>query len=244
MLQIRFKDTTGIISIGEFSGNSILLEDREYSLNEIDVLPPTQPSKIVCVGLNYADHAAETAREPPSRPSLFLKPPNTLAGHEEIISLLPNIKRIDFEAELGVIIGKRCRNVSLNKAMDVVAGYTCVNDLSNRDDQRKEQNWVRGKAFDKSAPMGPVMASPDSLPEDARIILRSNGITKQDSSVDDMIFSVPELIAEITRYMTLETGDVISTGTPAGVGPIEDQDVVEVEIQGIGKLTNKFIKKK
>ncbi len=243
MLRIRFKDETGGIHLGEFADGKILLEERELSINEVEILPPTQPSKIVCVGLNYADHAAETGREPPSRPSLFLKAPNSLAGHGETITLLPGVERIDHEAELGVIIGKRCRMVSLDKAMDVVAGYTCVNDLSNRDDQRKEQNWVRGKAFDKSAPMGSVIALPEKVPEDARITLRSNGRTMQDSSIDNMIFSVPELIVEITKYMTLEPGDVISTGTPAGVGPIHHQDVVEVEIQGIGTLTNKFIKK-
>lgn len=242
MLFIRFRGRKGDIHLGEFRDGNILLEDSEFSINEVEILPPTLPSKIICVGLNYADHAAETGREPPSRPSLFLKAPNSLAGHRETITLLQGIERIDYEAELGVIIGKRCRIVTPDDAMDVVAGYTCVNDLSNRDDQRKEQNWIRGKAFDKSAPMGPVIALPEMVPDDARITLRSNGVTKQISTINNMIFSVADLIAEITRYMTLEPGDVISTGTPAGVGPIHHQDIVEVEIQGIGTLSNEFIR--
>jgi 2-keto-4-pentenoate hydratase/2-oxohepta-3-ene-1,7-dioic acid hydratase in catechol pathway len=120
--------------------------------------------------------------------------------------------------------------------MDVVAGYTCVNDISNRDDQRREQNWVRGKAFDNACPIGPLVATPEHVPEDASIELRLNGETKQSSSREHLIFSVPELIAEITSYMTLEPGDVIATGTPEGVGPMEDGDEVEVEIEGIGTL--------
>jgi 2-keto-4-pentenoate hydratase/2-oxohepta-3-ene-1,7-dioic acid hydratase in catechol pathway len=145
-------------------------------------------------------------------------------------------ERIDYEAELGVVIGEQCRNVSQPNAQDVIAGYTCVNDLSNRDDQAIEQNWVRGKAFDNAAPIGPLIATPEHVPEDATIESRVNGELKQSSSRDQFIFSVPELIEEITTYMTLEPGDVISTGTPAGVGPLADGDEVEIEIEGIGTL--------
>ncbi len=242
MLWIRFKDPAGCVQIGEIRAGDVFLEDHRYSFEEVEILPPTNPTKIVCVGLNYADHAEETGREPPSRPSLFLKPPNTVAAHNETITLLPNIERIDHEAELGVVIGKRCRNVLEEDAISVVKGYTCVNDLSNRDDQRKEQNWVRGKAFDKSAPIGPFIASPDTVPTDAKIQLRNNGKTMQNSSIDMMIFNISELIAEITAYMTLEPGDIISTGTPAGVGPIDHGDIVEIEIEGIGILKNKYKK--
>lgn len=122
--------------------------------------------------------------------------------------------------------------------MDVVAGYTCVNDLSNREDQRKEKNWVRGKAFDNAAPMGPVMATPDEVPENPRVRLHHNGEVKQDATIADLIFPIPELIAEITELVTLEANDVIATGTPAGVGPMADGDTVEVEVEGVGTLRN------
>lgn len=151
---------------------------------------------------------------------------------------LPENRYIEHEAELAVVIGEQCRNVSEDGAKEVIAGYTCFNDLSNRDDQDKEQNWVRGKAFDNAAPMGPVLATPEEVPDDARIQLRVDGETRQDSTLDHLIFSIPELIAEITQYMTLEPGDVIATGTPEGVGPLDDGNRVEVEIEGIGTLSH------
>lgn len=194
------------------------------------------PSKIVCIGLNYADHAEEEGMELPDRPMLFLKPPNTVAGHGDTITLPAGKETVEFEAEFGVVIGEQCRNVPENEAMDVVEGFTCINDVSNRDDQRQEQNWIRGKAFDGAAPIGPVVATPDEVPDDARIELRLNDETRQESTIDEFIFSVPELIAEITAYMTLDPGDVISTGTTAGVGALSDGDHVEVEVEGIGTL--------
>ncbi len=243
MMQIRFRTPDGNTCTGECHNRKIRSQNVTYSLEEVEILPPTEPSKIICVGLNYVDHIEETGKEVPTRPSLFIKPPNTIAAHGETIDLLPGIERIDYEAELGVVIGKRCKHVHRKDALDVVLGYTCVNDLSNRDDQRKEQNWVRGKAFDKAAPMGPAIASPEDLAEDARILLRLDGKIMQESSIDKMIFDIPTLIEEITMYMTLEKGDVISTGTPAGVGPIQDGNIVEVEIEGIGVLSNKFKKR-
>ncbi len=148
---------------------------------------------------------------------LFLKGPNTLAAHGDTITLPAGKERVDHEAELAVVIGEQCRNVPADEAEDVIAGYTCLNDVSNRDDQREEQNWIRGKAFDGAAPIGPVLATPDELPEDAAISLRVNGDVRQESTIDLMYFSVPELIEEITTYVTLEAGDVIATGTPEGV---------------------------
>ena len=156
--------------------------------------------------------------------------------HTETQSHSQKKKSVDYEAELGVVIGEQCRNVAPEDAMDVVAWFTCMNDISNRDDQEIEQNWIRGKAFDNSAPLGPVLATPDEVPADASIELRVNGETKQDSSRSDFIFTIPELVAEITTYMTLEAGDVISTGTPEGVGPLSDGDRVEVDIEGIRTL--------
>ncbi|MDY7083180.1 MAG: fumarylacetoacetate hydrolase family protein, partial [Halobacteria archaeon] len=206
----------------EFGG-----ERYDVGDNEVEILPPSNPTKIVCIGLNYADHAEETGSEVPDRPLLFLKPPNAVAGHGDTVTLPAGKERVDYEAELGVVIDSQCRNVSREGAMDVVKGFTCINDISNRDDQREEQNWVRGKAFDNAAPFGPVVAEPQHVPEDASIEMRVNGEVKQESSRDEFIFSVPELIEE---------GDVISTGTPAGVGPLEDGDKVEVEVEGVGTL--------
>lgn len=233
---IRFRDPAGMVRRGRLVGNEIRFGDLRYAMDAVDVLAPCEPTKIVCVGLNYADHAAERGKDIPDRPLLFLKPPNTVASHGSTVTLPAGKQRVDWEAELAVIIGQQCRDVSIEEAMDVVEGYTCLNDISNRDDQDREQNWVRGKAFDNAAPMGPVIATPDEVPEDATIELRINGETKQQSTVDQFFFSVPELIAEITSYLTLEPGDVISTGTPAGVGPLSDGDHVEVEIAGIGTL--------
>ena len=236
MRTVRFRDPAGSIRHGHWTTAGIEFGTTTYQEAEVDILPPTTPSKIVCIGLNYADHAEEAGMEIPDRPMLFLKPPNTLAGHGDTVTLPAEKDRVDYEAELGVVIADQCRNVPEEDAMDVVAGFTCVNDISNRDDQQVEQNWVRGKAFDNAAPVGPVVVPPADVPEDATIELRVNGERKQQSSRSQLIFSVPELIAEITTYMTLEPGDIIPTGTPHGVGPLSSQDDVEVEIEGIGTL--------
>lgn len=248
MHRIRFRTPDGEIRTGEWvedyvTANAgpygrIAIPDESFPPEDIEILAPTDPSKIVCIGLNYEDHAEEQNSDVPERPMLFLKGPNAVAHHGQTIELLPDKERIDHEAELGVVIGTECRNVRPEAAMDVVAGFTCVNDISNRDDQRREQNWVRGKAFDGAAPMGPVLATPDEVPDDATIELRVNGELRQQSTRENLLFSIPELIAEITAYLTLEPGDVIATGTPAGVGPLVDGDMVEVEIEGIGTLSH------
>ncbi|WP_318569689.1 fumarylacetoacetate hydrolase family protein [Salinigranum marinum] len=236
MRHVRFTDPAGAVRTGEWLDDGVAFAGDEYGLDEVDLLPPCEPTKLVCIGRNYADHAAEMDNAVPDRPLLFLKPPNTLASHGSTVTLPAGKDRIDHEAELGVVVGSQARNVSTDEAMDHVAGFTCVNDLSNRDDQRQEQNWVRGKAFDGAAPIGPVLAAPEDVPDDARVQARVNGETRQDGSRAHLIFSVPELVAEITSYLTLEPGDVISTGTPAGVGPLADGDHVEIEIDGVGTL--------
>ncbi|WP_248898167.1 fumarylacetoacetate hydrolase family protein [Haloplanus halobius] len=241
MRKVRFKDPAGMVRTGEWLDGTIAFGNGTYDPDEVDILPPTEPSKIVCVGLNYSDHAAETDSDIPDRPLLFLKPPNTVAGHGDTITLPKGKERIDYECELGVVISRQCRNVQADQAMDVVAGYTCLNDLSNRKDQEKEQNWVRGKAFDNAAPMGPVVASPEHVPDDADIELRVNGETRQHSSIDNLIFSIPELIEEITSLITLEPGDVIATGTPSGIGALSDGDRVEIRIEGVGTLEHDVI---
>lgn len=238
MKYVRFRDPAGSIRRGELHGDVVRFGGERYAFDgeEIDVLPPSEPSKIVCIGRNYADHAAEMDADVPERPLLFFKPPNTLVGHGDEVTLPAGKARIDFEAELGVVIGRQCKAVTESDAMDCVAGFTCVNDLSNRDDQREEQNWVRGKAFDGAAPIGPVLATPDEVPDDAFVRSRVNGERKQDGSRSQLIFPIPELIAEITQYLTLEPGDVIATGTPEGVGPLADGDRVEIEVEGVGTL--------
>lgn len=241
MRKVRFRDPAGSVRTGEWTDNEIHFGGRTFDPAAVDVLPPTNPSKIVCVGLNYSDHAEETDSDIPDRPLLFLKPPNALSAHGSTVDLPEDKDRIDHEAELGVVIGEQCRNVPADRADEVVAGYTCVNDLSNRDDQRQEQNWVRGKAFDNSAPVGPVVASPEHVPDDAEISLSVNGEQKQHSSIGNMIFGVDELIAEITELVTLEAGDIIATGTPAGVSPLEDGDTVAVEIEGVGRLEHDVV---
>ena len=249
MRQIRFRDSDGDARYGELSDDDTIHADPKrdgrvtdavetFDIDDVDVLPPCDPSKIVCVGLNYADHAEEQGMEVPDRPLLFLKTPNTVASHGAEIELLPGKDELEHEAELGIVIGERCRNVDAADAEDVIAGFTCVNDVSNRDDQRVETNWVRGKSFDNAAPIGPVIASPEDVPEDAAVRCRVNGELKQDSSRSQFIFTIPELIEEITAYMTLEEGDVISTGTPEGVGPLADGDTVEIEVEGVGTLRN------
>jgi 2-keto-4-pentenoate hydratase/2-oxohepta-3-ene-1,7-dioic acid hydratase in catechol pathway len=252
MKRVRFRDSAGNVRGGRWTVEDgepvvtaaagpygrIAFGDEAYSPEEVDVLPPCEPTKIVCTGLNYRDHAEETGRDIPDRPMLFLKPPNTVTSHNTTVSLLGNVQRLDFEAELAVVIGEQCKNVAESDAEDVIAGFTCLNDVSNRDDQREEQNWVRGKAFDNACPIGPLVATPEHVPEDAAIEARVNGEVRQSSARDQLIFSVPELVAEITRYMTLEPGDVIATGTPAGVGPLSDGDRVEIEIEGVGTLAH------
>jgi len=250
MKRVRFRDPAGTVRTGEWidedgtaaddqiagSGGQIAFADRTYDPSEVDILAPCDPSKIVCIGRNYARHADELGQDVPDRPLLFLKPPNTVASHGSTVRLPGGKERIDYEAELGVVIGEECRHVAAEDAMDVVAGYTCVVDLSNRDDQRQEQNWVRGKAFDNAAPIGPVLATPEEVPDDATIELRQNGERRQHSSLEHLIFPIPELIAEITTYLTLEPGDVIATGTPEGVGPLSDGDEITVAIEGVGQL--------
>lgn len=246
MRQVRFRDPAGSIRTGEWVTDGptevagvdgqIQFGTERYDPDEVDILPPCEPSKIVCIGLNYADHADERDSDLPDRPLLFLKPPNTLASHGSDVGLPAGKERIDYEAELGVVIGEQCRNVEKSEASDVIAGYTCMVDLSNRDDQDREQNWVRGKAFDNAAPLGPVLATPEHVPEDASIELWLNGERRQSSTREHLIFTIPDLIAEITSYLTLEPGDVIATGTPEGVGPLSDGDEVTVEIDGVGRL--------
>ena len=236
MSTVIFRDPAGSVRRGEWHGDAVSFGGQTYDLDAVEVLPPCDPTKIVCIGRNYAEHAEEFGNDVPDRPLLFLKPPNTLSGHGDTVTLPAGKERIDHEAEIAVVIDEPARNIDAEAAMEYVAGFTCLNDLSNRDDQREEQNWIRGKAFDNAAPIGPAIAPPEDVPADAAIELRVNGEVRQSSTREHFIFSIPELIEEITTYLTLEPGDVISTGTPSGVGPLSDGDTVEVELEGVGTL--------
>ncbi|MCS7197824.1 MAG: fumarylacetoacetate hydrolase family protein [Candidatus Bipolaricaulota bacterium] len=222
---------------GELIGDIVLIAGQRRQLSELRLLPPAQPTKIVCVGVNYRDHAQEMGRKIPERPALFLKPPSALIGPEDTI-YLPNSPRVDYEGELAVVIKERCRRVKASEAHTVIWGYTCFNDISDRAAQSWELNWVRAKGFDTAACLGPILVSLDELLEPLTIETRVNGKVRQRSDTSQMIFTVPQIIEEITSFMTLEPGDIIATGTPSGVGPLVPGDIVEVEISGIGILRN------
>jgi 2-keto-4-pentenoate hydratase/2-oxohepta-3-ene-1,7-dioic acid hydratase in catechol pathway len=210
-------------------------------------LPIARPEKIICVGLNYRDHAEEQGTELPQAPLLFAKWPNALIGPGDAIVIPPVTQQVDYEAELGVLIGERVRNVSRENALEAVAGYICVNDVSARDLQFSDGQWSRGKSLDTFCPVGPelVLAADVPNPQALGIRCRLNGETMQDSTTANMIFGVAEIVAYASRTMTLEPGDLIATGTPAGVGvfrdpPVlmQDGDEVTIEIDGLGALTN------
>lgn len=238
MRYARFRDPAGMVRTGTYENGRIDAAGRRFDVEDpqVELLAPCEPSKIVCVGFNYEDHAAEVGKEIPERPELFFKTPNSVATPGSTIELLAGKDEITYEGELAVVIGEQCRHVDRADAERVIGGYTCMNDVTNRDDAEEERNWVRTEAFDGSAPLGPVVATPDEVPDDASIELFLNGERRQSSSIDNLACSVPELIEEITTYLTLEPGDVIATGTPAGDGELADGDRVEIEIEGIGTL--------
>jgi 2-keto-4-pentenoate hydratase/2-oxohepta-3-ene-1,7-dioic acid hydratase in catechol pathway len=207
----------------------------------------TRPGKIVCVGLNYHDHAEEGGQDLPKAPLLFAKWPNTLIGDGEPIVLPAESAEVDYEAELGVVIGTTAKHVAERDALDVVEGYICVNDVSARDLQFGDGQWTRGKSPDTFCPVGPRLVPREEIVDPQALAIRCvlNGQAMQDSSTSQMIFSVAEIIAYVTRVITLEPGDLIATGTPAGVGVfrdpkvlLKDGDEVSVEIEGLGTLTN------
>jgi 2-keto-4-pentenoate hydratase/2-oxohepta-3-ene-1,7-dioic acid hydratase in catechol pathway len=207
----------------------------------------TRPSKIVCVGLNYADHANEVALDLPERPLLFAKWPSALISDGDQIVIPRGITRVDYEAELAVIIGETARDVAVKDALAAVSGYSCLNDVSARDEQFADGQWTRGKSFDTFCPVGPRVVPAEELGDASslRISCRVNGRTVQDSTTAEMVFDVAQLIAYISCGITLEPGDIVATGTPPGVALgspdgrfLSDGDTVEVEIEGIGVLHN------
>ena len=206
-------------------------------VERVQLNPPVQPSKIVCIGRNYAAHAAEQNADVPDEPMLFLKPPSALIGHGATIEIPAGIGRVDHESELAVIIGRRARHVSRDEALDYVLGYTCANDVSARVFQKKDGQWGRAKGFDTFCPLGPWINT-DLDPADLAVRCRVNGEVRQDGRTSQLVFDVPALIEFISGVMTLLPGDLILTGTPSGISELHDGDVVQVEVEGVGVLEN------
>ncbi len=240
----RFKYDNEIFE-GEVRGSNVVVNRGLYSdtylLSDILLLPPTQPSKIICVGLNYRDHAEELNMQIPDEPVLFLKPPSAVVGNLGKIIYPDTTSHIDYEGELAVIISKRCRNIRAADAGSVIMGYTCFNDVTARDLQKKDIQWTRAKCFDTFAPVGPYIADPGLDVSNLAIKTRVNGELRQNSTTANLIFDVPQLIEFISGIMTLEPGDIISTGTPPGVGELSVGDEVEIEIEDIGILKNTVV---
>jgi len=249
---VRFEAAEGILwglleegRIEKITGNPVFQYEATgifYDPSSIRLLAPVEPTKIVCVGLNYREHVKESqsADEVPDEPVLFLKPPSSLLGPGGRIEYPEMAGRVDYEAELGVIIGRECRNVAAIEAEDYIFGFTCVNDVTARDLQKKDVQWTRGKGFDTFCPVGPWMVDKIKY-EDILVESYLNGELRQSSRTSLLIFPINELIAFISKVMTLEPGDLISTGTPKGIGPMQPGDRIEIRVEGIGSLVNDVI---
>jgi 2-keto-4-pentenoate hydratase/2-oxohepta-3-ene-1,7-dioic acid hydratase in catechol pathway len=243
---VRFK--AGKIGYGILRDNTIsVLQGRLFreihktgvslKLRDVRLLAPCRPSKIVCLGLNYKLHAEEAKASVPATPLIFLKPPTSVIGPEDNIVYPDMSQRVDYEGELGIVIGKKASRVSKDTALDYVFGYTCFNDVTARDLQNKDGQWTRAKGFDTFAAVGPCIETeinPDNCPVETYL----NGELKQQGNTRDLIFSVREVISFISQVMTLLPGDIIATGTPSGIGPMNPGDIVEIKIDPIGMLRN------
>ncbi|MCX8093881.1 MAG: fumarylacetoacetate hydrolase family protein [Candidatus Goldbacteria bacterium] len=216
---------------------SYKITDKIINPSDVQILPPVIPSKIVAVGLNYKDHAKELNMQLPDEPIIFIKTPNTVIGHMDKIILPEMSKQVDYEAELAIIIKNNIKNIDEELVNANILGYTCLNDVTARDLQKKDGQWTRAKCFDTFAPIGPYFTK-DINPDKVNIKLFLNDELKQNSNTSNFIFKTKKLISFISKIMTLNRGDIVTTGTPAGVGPLKKGDKVEVEIDGIGRLTN------
>jgi len=213
---------------------------EKYSIDEVTLLAPCIPSKIVAVGLNYRDHAEELGMALPEEPLLFLKPPSSVTGPGAEIVLPEMSSQVEHEAELAVVIGRKLKNVSVDEAASGILGYTCVNDVTARDLQKKDVQFTRSKSFDTFCPMGPWITT-GLDPSDLEVSCSVNGKTRQKSRTSQLVHGVFELVSFVSRIMTLEPGDIISTGTPMGVGKLEPGDEVVVRVEGIGELSNRVV---
>jgi 2-keto-4-pentenoate hydratase/2-oxohepta-3-ene-1,7-dioic acid hydratase in catechol pathway len=216
------------------------LTGESLPLSQVRLLAPVLPSKVVCIGKNYADHAAEMGGAPPENPVVFLKPSTSVIGPGDPIVLPRNSDRVDHEAELGIVIGRLCREVPRERAHDVVLGYTCGNDVTARDHQKADGQWTRGKSHDSFCPLGPWVET-ELAASDVAVRCTVDGEVRQDGRTSALIHDIPAVIEWVTAFMTLLPGDVILTGTPAGVGPITAGSSVSVSIEGLGTLTNPVV---
>ncbi len=237
------------VTISELHGHpfgvdpgGVRLTGNRYPLAEVRLLAPVLPSKVVAAGRNYASHAREmNGGEPPAEPALFLKPSTSVTGPGDAIKYPVKItERVDFEGELAVIIGRLCRDVPRERAEEVIFGYTCANDVTARDLQARDLQWTRAKGFDTFCPLGPWMET-GTNPADLELVTTVNGEVRQQARTSEMLWDVPALVAHVSQVMTLLPGDVLLTGTPAGVGPLIDGDEVSVTIESIGTLTNRVV---
>ncbi len=213
---------------------------EEYGLSEVKLLPPSEPSKIVAVGLNYAKHAAEMKETLLGRPVIFMKPSTAMIAHGEAIVWPEASAKVDYEAELAVVIGKTCKNVTPEEAHKYIFGYTALNDVTARDLQKADGQWTRGKSFDTFCPVGPYIDT-DFDPENKRVQSVLDGEGKQDGNTTDMLFGPTEVVSFISECMTLLPGDIIATGTPEGIGPMRRGSVIEIRIEGLETLRNSVV---
>ncbi|MCK4384829.1 MAG: fumarylacetoacetate hydrolase family protein [candidate division Zixibacteria bacterium] len=223
---------------GEFQ-----ISGEGYEPEKVKLLPPCQPSKIILVGLNYLDHVKESQSSSviPEEPVLFMKPSTSIIGPEEVVFYPEGVERLDFEAELAVVIRDRCKNLTPSSVQEHILGFTCLNDVTARNLQKKDVQWTRAKSFDTFCPLGPFIVDKIDL-GNLKIQSYLNGRLRQSSNTNQMIFSVERIVSLVSQVMTLLPGDVISTGTPAGVGPMKPGDTVEIFIENIGTLRN-YVKK-
>jgi 2-keto-4-pentenoate hydratase/2-oxohepta-3-ene-1,7-dioic acid hydratase in catechol pathway len=246
---VRFRFGERIATgVSEFGSDSIrvlegtFFEDpvptgEEVAFDDVRLLSPVLPSKVVCIGKNYAAHAAEFGGEVPDEPLVFLKPSTAVIGPKDPIRLLPVSSRVDYEGELAVVIGRIAKDVRTEEAFRYILGYTCANDVTLRDLQRTDDQWARAKGFDGSCPLGPWIET-DLDPTDVRVETRLNGEVRQVGQTADLAYGVATLLDYITSFMTLLPGDAVLTGTPEGVGRLSPGDTVEVEVDGVGTLSN------
>ena len=222
---------------GDILKNPVLMESK-YKLDDVKILPPCKPGKVVAVGLNYVDHVKEfSGRDIPKNPILFIKLPHTIIGHGDDILLPKESERVDYEAEFAVVIGRHCSKVEPEQAGDYILGAPCLNDVTTRDIQWSDGQWTRGKNYPTFCPIGPYIVTGLDFSK-LEVKLTLNGVVKQHGDTSMHIWNVYELVSFISKVIPLEPGDIVTTGTPEGVSPMKDGDIVEVEVEGVGKLVN------
>lgn len=217
--------------------DEVIFDGREFKMCQCKILAPCEPTKIVLVGKNYMDHAVEMNDGIPEYPILFMKGPNAVNCHEGTVHAPDFVTRLDYEGELAIVIGKRAKNLTKETAKDCILGYTCLNDITARDIQMADGQWIRGKAMDGFAPFGPWITD-ETDGEDLKVETRLNGKVVQSSRTSMFMTNITDMLVFITAAMTLEPGDIVSTGTPAGIGPMNPGDIVEVEVESVGVLRN------